>query len=368
MRHLPSAGALSVVTLAAAALVGCGTPDRTVVSAPSSVPAVAAAASIDLAPRESTSSPIVVTSLVTGTSCPNLQFTIATYLFRVSESTQYSGGTCADIHAGSRINFNGTRETPTSQIFNVSALSFAPSSSPSPSIVPVQTEIVVTSTGAGMCPELQFFSNSYAFNVSYATQYSGGTCSDIRAGAHVALVGTKKDSESFVRVTSLTFGRDGTPAPGGRAVDGEGEISSIRNGAACPALAFYIGPYLVDLTTSTTFDRGVCSDLAVGVRVHVWGTMTDNAVTATRISVQAAPPRATVEGEGRVSTVVSGTTCPSLVFTIDEYTIALNASTAFVGGTCADVSAGRRVGVQAIVTGDKHVLATTITFKADDGR
>src|SRR5205085_357909 len=123
--------------------------------------------------------------------------------------------------------------------------------------------------------------------------------------------GTKKETETFVRVTSLTFRRESAapgaptspgPATSGRPVDGEGVITTVNNGSACPTAAFYIGPYLINVTPGTVFDRGTCSDLAAGVRVHVTGAMSDtNIVTASQISVQSAPQRPPVAGEGRVT-------------------------------------------------------------------
>jgi hypothetical protein len=323
-----------------------------------------------------------VSSIVAGTSCPNLQFMVYTYTFKVSASTQYTGGTCANLQVGSRINFTGVRDSETSQVFTVSTLTFAttttpppaPPPAPTPTSTSVQTEGTVTAVGAGMCPELQFFLGNYAFNVSYATQYTGGACADIKPGAHVLIVGTKRDSESFVRVSALGFRSTSggtqpptnptTPTPSGRPVEGEGVITSLANGTACPALAFYIGEYRIALDAGTVFDRGACGDLLAGTRVHVAGTMTGSSVVATRIAVQN-DPRPPIEGEGRVTRLVSGTSCPALTFMIDEYTVALDASTTFVGGSCADVAPGRRLGVTAVVTGDRQVLATRIVFKND---
>jgi len=368
----------------AALMVGCGSPDRTIVSAPSSVPPASAASLSVLHPLDS-STPIVVTALVAGTSCPNLQFMVYTYTFKVTASTQYTGGTCANLQTGSRINFTGSRESETSQVFTVSALTFATSTPPpttpppstAPSTVSVQTDGVVTSIGAGMCPELQFFFTTYAFNVSTATQYSGGACRDIAVGARVALTGTKKDGENFIRVSSLTFRSDtgtttaptsptGPTTPSGRPVDGEGVITTLATNSSCPALSFYIGSYLVKLTSSTTFDHGACSDLAAGVRVHVVGSISDTTVTASQVSVVTTaltPQRQTVAGEGRVTSLVQGSSCPSLVVMIQEYTVAFDSATTFAGGACGDVAAGSLLGVQGVVTGDKQVLATSIVIK-----
>jgi hypothetical protein len=336
-----------------------------------------------VAPREGTSTPITVTSIVDGTSCPTLEFMVQTYVFRVSASTQYTGGTCANLQAGSRINFTGTRETSTALVFDVATLQFAtttttPTPPPAPTPpTPVQTDVTITSIGAGMCPELQFFVNTYAFNVSYATQYTGGTCADLRTGARVAIVGTKKDTENFIRIASLTFrqttGGSPTPTtpsrPTGQPVDGEGVITTLRSGTTCPSLSFFIGQYLVVLDASTVFTRGACSDLATGVRVHVTGTISDTAVAATQIAVQSdSPGRPVVEGEGRVSRLVAGTSCPALSLMIGEYTVMLDESTTLVGGACTDVAPGRQLGVKGVVTGERQVLATQIVFKNSDDR
>ena len=137
---------------------------------------------------------------------------------------------------------------------------------------------------------------------------------------------------------------------------------------ACPARQFFIGTYLIKLDTSTLFERGACDDLAIGTRVHVKGTVnSDGSVLASRISVQSdSPGSPVVEGEGKVSSRVSGTECPALKFLIEGHTVTLTASTRFVGGTCNDVVAGKKLGVKGTVTGDKLVLASQIVFKNDN--
>ncbi len=455
--------AIGAVALGALPLVACGS-DRAVVTAPSTVQATAAPGGAftvtpeQILPRDgvSTTTPITVTSLVSGTSCPTVRFMVSAYVFRVDAATQYEGGACANIQPGAKINFSGTAEGGTPRVFYVAQLSFVTSSTPptptpSPTPTPVQTEGTVTATGAGMCPELQFFFGSYAFNVSYATQYSGGACGDIKAGARVAIVGTKKESESFVRVTSLTFKRDTAPTPepptpttpvsadvtvsslvsgtscpnlsfivgpykisvssattfeygacvniaagtklgltgtrqgdgtiaaskiefkdtnptnpSGRPVEGEGVISSLSGTTACPTLQFYIGSYLIKLDGSTQYVGGLCTDLKAGVKVGVKGSVaSDGSVSASVITVKndGPQPAPAVEGEGFVTALVDGTSCPSLQFKISEYTITLTASTQFSGGSCTDVAAGRKLAVRGTMTGDKAATASVITFR-----
>jgi uncharacterized protein DUF5666 len=451
--------ASGAAALGVLSLVACGS-DRGVVTAPSTVQAAVAPASASVVTTSqilpngavNTTTPITVTSLVSGTSCPTLQFMVSSYSFNVDAATQYSGGTCANIQPGAKINFNGTRLSETSGVFYVTQLFFVtttttPTPTPTPTSTPVQTVGTITATGAGMCPELQFFFGSYAFNVSYATQYSGGACADLKAGAKVAIVGTKSTSESFVRVTSLAFNREGTPTttttpvsaevsvsslvsgtacpslsfmvgpytisvsptttfeqgtcvdiaagkklgltgtrqgdgvinaskiafrdtttnptnPGARPVDGEGTISSLSATTACPTLQFYIGPYLIKLDGSTRYVGGACSDLKPGLKVGVAGSMgSDGSVAATLITVKSETTQPQAEGEGVVTALVGGTSCPSLQFTIGEYTITLTASTQFSGGSCTDVASGRKLGVRGTMTGEKAATASLITFK-----
>jgi hypothetical protein len=63
--------------------------------------------------------------------------------------------------------------------------------------------------------------------------------------------------------------------------------------------------------------------------------------------------------------VFSSTSCPTLKFMVEEYTVTLTTSTTFVGGTCGDIVVGRRLGVRGVMTGERQALATQIVFKND---
>jgi hypothetical protein len=43
--------------------------------------------------------------------------------------------------------------------------------------------------------------------------------------------------------------------------------------------------------------------------------------------------------------------------------VTVDATTNFVGGTCADLAVGRKVGVKGIVTAEHRVLGQQIVFK-----
>ena len=119
MRSARTALAFGAVALGVLPLVACGTDRSVVTTAPSSVASVNAPpfGSI-MTPAQfvhettiTTTTPITVGALVAGTSCPNLSFTVGTYVFRVNGSTHYAGGTCANIQPGSKVNFSGTQDS-----------------------------------------------------------------------------------------------------------------------------------------------------------------------------------------------------------------------------------------------------------------
>jgi hypothetical protein len=231
-----------------------------------------------------------------------------------------------------------------------------------------------------MCPELQFFFGSYAFNVSYATQYSGGACADLKTGARVAIVGTKKETESFIRVTTLAFKRDGTPAPEPppptTPVSAEVTVSSLVSGTSCPSLSFMVGPYTISLSSATTFEHGACVNIAAGMKLGLTGTRQgDGVINASKIQFRDANPTSPtnpnarpVEGEGTIGSLSGTTACPTLQFYIGSYLIKLDGSTQYVGGSCADLNAGLKVGVKGSMGSDGSVAATVITVKRDEPR
>jgi hypothetical protein len=224
-------------------------------------------------------------------------------------------------------------------------------------------ESTVTSLVAGTtCPTLTFMMGSYKIAVTATTEYTGGDCADIVIGARLHVTGTKQADDSIL--ASAIEVKNAPP----HHVEGEGIITGLTTGTSCPALAFFVESTQVTVTATTVYERGVCDDLAIGKRVHVKGTMAaDGSVEATSIQVQSnSPGFPVIEGDGRVSSLVSGTSCPALKFMSGEWTVTLDSSTVFTNGSCADIAVGKKVGVKGTVTAEHEVLATRIVFKTDD--
>jgi hypothetical protein len=229
------------------------------------------------------------------------------------------------------------------------------------------TALVVSTS----CPTLSFMVGSYTIGVNASTRFENGTCANVKAGSKLALTGYKL-GEASVLATNIVF-RDqaGRPMPPPeptrptQAVEGEGVITSLTSGTACPALTFMIGRYAITLDAATQYRGGVCGDLKVGLKVSVKGTFNgDSGVTASLITVKSETrPEPEAEGEGFVTGLVTGTACPTLQFQIAEYTITVSTSTQFVGGTCGTIALGKKVGVRGTMTGAKTAAASQITIK-----
>src|SRR5206468_1130429 len=102
-----AAWAVGAMVLGVLPVVGCGS-DRSLVP---TAPGNALTAPIDQSVvTASETTPLVITSLVSGTSCPTLQFMISSYVIRTDAATTYSGGSCSSLKAGTKLTtLNGSR-------------------------------------------------------------------------------------------------------------------------------------------------------------------------------------------------------------------------------------------------------------------
>jgi hypothetical protein len=244
----------------------------------------------------------------------------------------------------------------------------------------VDGEAPVTSLVAGTsCPSLGFMIGDFKISVTSATRFEGGTCADIKPGARLEVQGIKTGTNiaaskiEFEQLAPTTPPGTPTTPPATQPVEGEGTVTSVTAGSACPALQFQVGTFSVKVDATTIFERGTCADIKVGMKVHVKGGMnrTTSSVLATRIAVQTDnsgpghPDHPVIEGEARVTSLMSGTSCPALTFQIEEWTVSVDASTAFVSGTCASIKPGTKLGVKGVITAEHTVLASSIVVKND---
>ena len=74
-------------------------------------------------------------------------------------------------------------------------------------------------------------------------------------------------------------------------------------------------------------------------------------------SLQSAADSEDVEGEGRVTSLVAGTVCPTLQFVVEGITVTATAATLYERGTCADLQPGVLVHVKGTSQTDGTVAA-----------
>ena len=79
-------------------------------------------------------------------------------------------------------------------------------------------------------------------------------------------------------------------------------------------------------------------------------------------SVGAQPPEREYEG---AATEISGA-CPSLLFSVDGTTVAIDPDTTFEGRACADIRPGTLIEVEGARQPDGRVAATEVEFESDD--
>jgi hypothetical protein len=360
----------------ASLLVGCGSDRVGGVTSPSAVtaPAVSAATTNRVVAfdhgndGEEVDGEAPVTSLVAGTSCPSLTFMIGDFKISVTSATQFEHGTCADIKPGARLEVKGMKTGTSIAATKIDFKEGAPTTPVTPPATePVEGEGVVTSLTAGTaCPTLQFQVGTFAVKLDATTAFERGVCADVKVGVKLEVKGTMDTTSRTITASKVEFKNENQNE--NEPAEGEGIVTSLVATTSCPTLQFMIGTFLIRVDANTVFDKGSCADIKVGTRVHVKGGMntTTSSVLATRITVQTeSPGHPEAEGEARVTSLMSGTTCPTLTFKIEEWTVSVDGSTVFTGGTCAGIAAGTKLGVKGIVTAEHTVLATRITFKND---
>jgi len=86
--------------------------------------------------------------------------------------------------------------------------------------------------------------------------------------------------------------------------------------------------------------------------------------TLSAASTHGGPPEPRfVEGNAIVASVVSGTSCPTLSFVAEGYTINTSETTRYSAGECADIIPGRPVTIQGTLETDNSVTASLIVLK-----
>jgi len=180
--------------------------------------------------------------------------------------------------------------------------------------------------------------------------------------AHLGLddVADHEDIHLTVHVSGSTADIDHNDRDDNGKVEVEGLVTQVGGGT------LRVGDTTVSVPAGVVIRHGdtamTLADIHVGDRVHVHGTGTRTAVTATNIEVQRsnagqpAPPAAPGDDdhdEAELTGAVSGRSgaCPALTFTVASTTVVTSAATQFKDTTCAAVGNGDTVEVKGTRSG-----------------
>ena len=212
------------------------------------------------------------------------------------------------------------------------------------------------------CPTLSFVIDDITVKVTPATVFTGGTCADIKPGVRLGVKGDA-GSDGTLAASSIVVKGDASP----RFVDGDAVVASIVSGTSCPTLSFVVEGHTIKTDSTTKYSSGACSDIRPGVPLTIQGLMSsDGTVTASHLVLKGEHPT-DVDGNALITSVVTGTTCPTRSFIAEGHTVQADAKTTYEGGTCADLKVGVHVQIKGLLLSDGSVTAIGIQFKNADG-
>jgi hypothetical protein len=158
--------------------------------------------------------PIVgIVSNLSGT-CPSLTFVVTGITIQTDGRTVFEGGACADVKDGLVAGAVGTRTSsgallaarlkvgpqPTPRPPKPPTPPTPPSPTPKPPRPPAPSYASVAGVVASVssaCPDLTLVIESTTVYLTRQTQFTGGTCADLRAGLHAAAKGTRRGDGSM---------------------------------------------------------------------------------------------------------------------------------------------------------------------------
>src|SRR5262249_49283065 len=139
--------------------------------------------------------------------CPALQFTIGSYQIAVDASTQFSGGSCANLAVGTRIHARGgLGANGTVLLTQVTILGGGGSGQGSGQNVAGRGVVTAIGEGSSCASGGSVTVSGYTVLIDAATQFVSGACSDVKPGVTLDVVGYFV-SETTVRATQIAVVR-----------------------------------------------------------------------------------------------------------------------------------------------------------------
>ena len=280
-----------------------------------------------------------ITSIVNSES-----FYLGSVLVTYDSSTRFEYGSASDLAIGRRVEVEGSRENSGTVTAREIEFEYDDGN--------YEIEGTITS----IVNSESFYLGSVLVTYDSSTRFEYGSASDLAIGRRVEVEGSRENSGT-VTAREIEFEYD----------DGnyeiEGTITSIVNSES-----FYLGSVLVTHDSSTRFEYGSASDLAVGRRVEVEGSReSSGTVTAREIEFEDNDnddhddDDDDYEIEGTITSIVD-----SQSFYLGSTLVRHNSSTRFEDGSVSDLAVGKRVEVEGTRTSSGTVIAREIEFEDDD--
>jgi hypothetical protein len=137
----------------------------------------------------------VVADLAGG--CPTRTFHLGSTLVRTSDATTFADGSCDDLASGRRVEVRGVARAGE---FTASAVTFLADEPPQGEVRGTVSEL------EGSCPNLRFTVGGRRIATNGDTEYVGGNCSQVAAGANVLAYGPLNGSTINARVVQFEEG------------------------------------------------------------------------------------------------------------------------------------------------------------------
>ncbi len=310
-------------------------------------------------------------------ACPVVTFLVAGQHIVVDATTMFVGGTCASLAPGRRVSLEGRRGDQGVIVAVRVQFKSADDGDGTDDTMHVSGTVGVAPTG--LCPAVTFVVGTQTVKTTAATNFAGGSCALIVAGASVEVEGTLGADGAVMAYMVEVEDDEDAEVPNTQM---SGHVSALKG--ACPLRTFNLKGFDVSTSAATTFTGGSCADLRPGVEVEIRGTRVgERAVLASEISISGkanddptpaptptppAPPKpptptptTDVEVSGTVGSL-SGA-CPALSFQVSGSSVRTTAATRFEHGSCGDLRAGVRVEVKGTRTGNGPITATRVSIQ-----
>ena len=245
-----------------------------------------------IASTASTSAPPTSTTAVTVTGalgtfsgpCPNLQMLVGgssgSYV-RTNASTTFVGKSCGDLKSGDVLSIIASNTGDNLGL--MASKVTVTGSAPVPPPVPVTMSGTISALGDS-CPTLSMKVDGTYTVTTAATTFSGKTCSSLKVGDVVTVVGTHPADSGTVTATTITSTASTTAPPTSSTVTMNGTINAMTG--TCPSLTMSVSGTYVRTNASTTFSGKGCSEVKSGDAAGVAGArQTDGTVLATTFYV-----------------------------------------------------------------------------------